>query len=72
MASEREWIDVQLGEKERTELEKRVLVFGWPSDGVGVWMLRFASENELPKDFGNGDFYGREGQSNEGIWSYIL
>ena len=51
-ASEREWIDVQLGERERTELEKRVLIFGWPSDGVGVWMLRFASENELPKDFG--------------------
>ena len=51
-ASEQEWKYVQLGERERTELEKRVVVFGWPSDGVGVWMLRFKSENELPRDFG--------------------
>lgn len=51
-ANEQEWIDVQLGVRERTELEKRVLVFGWPSDGVGVWVLRFASEREVPRDFG--------------------
>lgn len=43
---------MQLGMRERTELEKRVLVFGWPSDGVGVWMLQFASEREVPRDFG--------------------
>ena len=43
---------MELGVRERTELEKRVLVFGWPSDGVGVWMLRFATEIELPRDFG--------------------
>jgi uncharacterized protein YifE (UPF0438 family) len=47
-----EWLYVGLGERERTELEKRVLVFGWPSDGIGVWVLRFASEREVPNDFG--------------------
>ena len=51
-ASEQEWIDVQLGVREATELEKIVLVFGWPSDGVGMWVLRFASEREVPSDFG--------------------
>ena len=51
-ASEREWIDVQLGVKESTEFEKRVLVLGRPSDAVGVWVLRFASEREVPCDFG--------------------
>ena len=51
-ASEHEWIEVQLGLRERTELEKMVLVFGWPSDRVGVWVLRFASEREVPSDFG--------------------
>ena len=43
---------MELGERERTELEKRVLVFGWPGDGVGVWVLRFANEREVPRDFG--------------------
>ena len=51
-ASEQEWVDVELGMRERTELEKRVLVFGWPTDGVGVWVLRFGSEREVPRDFG--------------------
>lgn len=43
---------MELGVRERTELERRVLVFGWPTDGVGVWVLRFASEREVPSDFG--------------------
>ena len=29
-----------------------MLVFRWPSDGVGVGVLRFASEREVPSDFG--------------------
>ena len=45
-------MDVDLGLRERTEWEKRVLVFGWPTDGVGVWVLRFGSERDLPRDFG--------------------
>ncbi|KAL2803068.1 hypothetical protein BJX63DRAFT_425576 [Aspergillus granulosus] len=32
--------------------EKKVLVFGWPTDGVGVWVLRFPSAREVPRDFG--------------------
>ena len=51
-ASDQEWKDVQQGMREGTELEKMVLVFGWPSDGVGVWVLGFASEKEVPSDFG--------------------
>ena len=51
-ASEQEWIDVQLWVRDGTELEKRVLVFGWPSDGVGIWMLRVASGREVPSDCG--------------------
>ena len=51
-ASEEEWVDVELGLKEKLGLERRVLIFGWPSNGVGVWILRFESENEVPKDFG--------------------
>lgn len=55
-ASEQEWVDVNLGLRERTPQEKRVLVFGWPTNGVGVWMLRFGSEREMPKDFGRVEF----------------
>lgn len=43
---------MELGVRERTEMEKRVLVFGWPTDGMGVWVLRFRSEREVPRDFG--------------------
>jgi hypothetical protein len=35
-----------------TEEEKKVLVFGWPVDGVGVWVLRFESYGQVPRDFG--------------------
>ena len=43
---------MQLGVMGGTELEQRVLVFGWPTDGVAVWKLRFASEREAPSGFG--------------------
>lgn len=45
-------VHVELGMRERIGLEMRVLVLGWPTDGVGVWVLRFRSERELPRDFG--------------------
>ncbi|KAL3486566.1 hypothetical protein BJX62DRAFT_246695 [Aspergillus germanicus] len=38
--------------EDRFDKEKRVLVFGWPADGVGVWVLRFASAGQMPRDFG--------------------
>ncbi|KAL3430406.1 hypothetical protein BDV09DRAFT_199679 [Aspergillus tetrazonus] len=43
--SKRGWVEVQ----EMTEEEKNVLVFGWPADGAGVWVLRFASDRQLPR-----------------------
>lgn len=51
-ADEQEWIEVQLGVREKTELEDRVLVFGWPSSGEGAWVLRYESESEVLRDFG--------------------
>ena len=45
-------MEVELGVRQKTELEKRVLVFGWPSEGLGVWVLRFEDEMEVPRDFG--------------------
>ncbi|KAE8402232.1 hypothetical protein BDV37DRAFT_252750, partial [Aspergillus pseudonomiae] len=34
------------------EEEEKVMVYGWPTDGVGVWILRFKNTEELPRDFG--------------------
>ncbi|RAH68024.1 uncharacterized protein BO66DRAFT_421892 [Aspergillus aculeatinus CBS 121060] len=47
-----DWLEVQMGLRQMTEEEEKVIVYGWPADGVGVWVLRFASANELPDDFG--------------------
>ena len=52
-ADEQEWVEVQLGMRERTALESRQLVFGWPTNGEGVWVLRFNDEKQIPQDFGN-------------------
>lgn len=35
-----------------TDQEKRVVVFGWPAEGEGVWVLRYACWREVPGDFG--------------------
>lgn len=50
--NKQDWVDAQMGMRDMTEDDKKVLVFGWPRDGVGVWVLRFASEREVPRDFG--------------------
>ncbi|KAL6228590.1 hypothetical protein BDW75DRAFT_159923 [Aspergillus navahoensis] len=50
--SKQDWIEVQLGLRERTEEENKILVFGWPADEVGVWVLRYPSGRQLPRDFG--------------------
>ncbi|PYH30552.1 uncharacterized protein BO87DRAFT_462102 [Aspergillus neoniger CBS 115656] len=44
-------LEAALEVREMTEEEKKVLVFGWPADGVGVWVLRFANAEEMPRDF---------------------
>ena len=51
-ADEQAWIDVQSGMREKTALESRQLIFGWPRNGEGVWFLRYNNEKEVPKDFG--------------------
>jgi hypothetical protein len=51
-SKEQEWIEVQLGMRERTALESRHLIFGWPTNGEGVWFLKYDNEREVPKDFG--------------------
>nr|OQO26869.1 hypothetical protein B0A51_06385 [Rachicladosporium sp. CCFEE 5018] len=38
------------GEIER-EKNIKVLTFGWPSDGIGVWILRHDNDWQKPKDF---------------------
>jgi hypothetical protein len=43
---------VLTGVRKATEAESKFLVFGWLSDGPGVWVLRYASEDEVPEDFG--------------------
>lgn len=45
-------LEVWLGARLMTDEEEKVLVFGWPRDGVGVWVLRYESDRQLPKDFG--------------------
>ncbi|KAL2076224.1 hypothetical protein VTL71DRAFT_1167 [Oculimacula yallundae] len=47
-----EWVKVQLGMRDETEEEKRVVVYGWPADGVGVWVLKYERANLVPVDFG--------------------
>ncbi|KAB8209947.1 hypothetical protein BDV34DRAFT_187593 [Aspergillus parasiticus] len=50
--SKEDWIEVQMEMREMTKEEEKILVFGWPTDGVGVWVLRFESIEQLPEDFG--------------------
>ncbi|CAI7621268.1 unnamed protein product [Penicillium crustosum] len=51
-SSREDMLEARLGAREMTEEEEKVLVFGWPTDGVGVWVLRYESYRQLPKDFG--------------------
>lgn len=54
--STQDWIEAQIGMRDVTEEEEKVLVFGWPADGVGVWVLRFASARQVPEDYGRMGF----------------
>jgi hypothetical protein len=50
-------MEVQIGISGPTEDEEKVMVYGWPVDGsAGVWVLRFASAEQLPSDFGRINF----------------
>lgn len=50
--SKEDRLEAQSGIRFLTEEEEKVLVFGWPTDGVGVWVLRFKSARQRPRDFG--------------------
>jgi uncharacterized protein YifE (UPF0438 family) len=54
--SKRYWSEIQIGMREITEEEEKVMVYGWPTNGVGVWMLRFKNTEQLPEDFGRISF----------------
>lgn len=54
--SKHDQIAVEVGLREGTEEEDKVMVYGWPTDGVGVWVLRFKSTEQLPGDFGRISF----------------
>jgi hypothetical protein len=42
--------------REITEEEEKVMVYGWPTDGVGVRVLRYGSASQMPLDFGRMSF----------------
>lgn len=50
--SKRDWIDATLGVRDLTEEEAKVVVYGWPAEGPGVWVLRYESEGDVAGDFG--------------------
>jgi hypothetical protein len=54
--SKKEWIKVMMQLREITEEEEKVMVYGWPTDGVGVWVLRYGSASQMPLDFGRMSF----------------
>ncbi|OJZ83576.1 hypothetical protein ASPFODRAFT_48988 [Aspergillus luchuensis CBS 106.47] len=54
--SKEEWIAVKMGRRDITEEEEKVMVYGWPTDGVGVWVLRYRSASQMPRDFGRMSF----------------
>jgi hypothetical protein len=35
-----------------TDEQKRIMVYGWPADGRGVWVLKYEQADDLPNDFG--------------------
>ncbi|KAJ5678635.1 hypothetical protein N7462_006879 [Penicillium macrosclerotiorum] len=49
------WMMAQLG-FEKTQEQEKVVVFGWPMDGVGVWVLRYENDSQLPEGFGRISF----------------
>ncbi|OQO11092.1 hypothetical protein B0A48_05347 [Cryoendolithus antarcticus] len=55
-SSEKMWAEAEFGLREKTPKEKEKLVFGWPGDGSGVWVLRYLAPDNVPRNFGMLDF----------------
>nr|OQO31640.1 hypothetical protein B0A51_01130 [Rachicladosporium sp. CCFEE 5018] len=50
--SKRDWANATMKARESTEEEEKVVVYGWPTEGAGVWVLRYEGEDSVPDDFG--------------------
>ncbi|OQO04829.1 hypothetical protein B0A48_07846 [Cryoendolithus antarcticus] len=52
--SKRDWANATMKARESTEEEEeeKVVVYGWPTEGAGVWVLRYEVEDSVPDDFG--------------------
>ncbi|KAF2226797.1 hypothetical protein BDZ85DRAFT_272022 [Elsinoe ampelina] len=44
--------EADIGARYRAKEEKKIMVYAWPPDGKGVWVLRYESERQMPRDFG--------------------
>ena len=49
-----EWFDNLMEHYEElvTDEQKRIMVYGWPADGRGVWVLKYQQSGDLPDGFG--------------------
>jgi hypothetical protein len=49
-----EWLDNLMEHCDElvTDEQKRIMVYGWPSDGRGVWVLKYQQSGDLPDVFG--------------------
>jgi hypothetical protein len=54
--STKAWTQVMMQLREITEEEEKVMVYGWPTDGVGICVLRYGSARQIPLDFGRRSF----------------
>lgn len=53
---EQGYTDCLVGARERTAQQRKIMIYGWPSNGQGVWLLVYESEQSLPEDFGRVHF----------------
>ena len=49
-----EWLDNLMEHSDElvTDEQKRIMVYGWPADGRGVWVLKYQQPGDLPDGFG--------------------
>lgn len=49
-----EWLDNSMEPYEElvTDEQKRIMVYGWPADGRGVWFLKYPQAGDLPDESG--------------------
>ena len=34
-----------------TREESKIVVYGWPKEGTGIWVLRYDSKDDIPDNF---------------------